>query len=100
MTPRPHPVRDRVTAPGLRRARVAVFAYFFVLGVASATWAARLPAIKEDMHLSDARLGLALFAVPAGAALLIPAGLAVLVAAAAGVLSPHETRRDRQARRD
>ena len=43
-----------------------MFAYFFVLGVASATWAARLPAIKEDLHLSDARLGLVLFAVPAG----------------------------------
>ena len=56
-----------------------MFAYFFVLGVASATWAARLPAIKEDLHLSD--------------------GLAVLVAAAAGVLSPHETPRDRPARR-
>ena len=76
-----------------------MFAYFFVLGVASATWAARLSAIKEDLHLSDARLGLVLFAVPAGDALLIPAVLAVLVAAAAGVLSPHETPRDGQARR-
>ena len=31
-------------------------------------------------------------------ALLIPAALALLVGAAAGVLSPHETPRDRQAR--
>jgi MFS family permease len=43
-----------------------------VLGVATATWAARLPAIKMALHLSDARLGLALFAVPAGAVLTLP----------------------------
>ena len=53
----------------LRQSRVAVFGYFFVLGVATATWAARLPAIKESLHLSDGRLGLALFAVPAGSVL-------------------------------
>ena len=46
--------------------------YFFVLGVATATWAARLPAIKSALHLSDGRLGLALFAVPAGAVLTLP----------------------------
>ena len=51
---------------------MAVFCYFFILGVATATWAARLPAIKADLHLSDGRLGLALFAVPAGAVLTLP----------------------------
>jgi MFS family permease len=49
-----------------------VLGYFFILGVATATWAARLPAIKADLHLSDGRLGLALFAVPAGAVLTLP----------------------------
>jgi MFS family permease len=62
-----------MTAPELRRARIAVFGYFFVLGTATATWAARLPAIKESLHLSDGRLGLALFAVPAGAVLTLAA---------------------------
>jgi MFS family permease len=61
-----------VTAPQLRQARIAVFSYFFVLGVATATWSARLPAIKEALHLSDGRLGLALFAVPAGSVLTLP----------------------------
>ena len=61
-----------MTAPDLRRTRVAVITYFFVLGVATATWSARLPAIKEALHLSDGRLGLALFAVPAGAVLTLP----------------------------
>jgi MFS family permease len=84
-----------MTAQELRRARVAVFAYFFVLGVASATWAARLPAIKADLHLSDARLGLVLFAVPAGAVLTLPVSGriadrfgAVRVTRIAGVLTP------------
>jgi MFS family permease len=56
----------------LRRARIAVFSYFFVLGAATATWSARLPAIKAALDLSDARLGLVLFAVPAGAVVTLP----------------------------
>jgi MFS family permease len=48
---------------------VAVLAHFFVLGASTATWAARLPAIKAALHLSDYHLGLALFAVPAGSVL-------------------------------
>ena len=58
-----------MTTPELRYSRAAIFGYFFVLGVATATWAARLPAIKGSLHLSDGRLGLALFAVPAGSVL-------------------------------
>ena len=61
-----------MTTRELRRARVAVLSYFFVLGVATATWSARLPAIKTTLGLSDARLGLALFAVPAGSVLTLP----------------------------
>ena len=84
-----------MTARELRRARVAVFGYFFILGVATATWAARLPAIKADLHLSDAGLGLALFAVPAGAVLTLPVSGriadrfgAVRVTRIAGVATP------------
>jgi MFS family permease len=84
-----------VTARELRRARIAVFGYFVILGVATATWAARLPAIKADLHLSDARLGLALFAVPAGAVLTLPVSGriadrfgAVRVTRIAGVATP------------
>jgi len=58
-----------VTSAELRYSRTAIFGYFFVLGAATATWAARLPAIKQSLHLSDGRLGLALFAVPAGSVL-------------------------------
>jgi MFS family permease len=55
-----------VTPAELRRSRIAVLAYFFILGTATVAWSARLPAIKAALHLSDGRLGLALFAVPAG----------------------------------
>jgi len=58
-----------MTARDLRRARIAVFGHFFVLGAATATWSARLPAIKEALHLTDGSLGLTLFAVPAGSVL-------------------------------
>jgi MFS family permease len=66
-TPGPH-----VPSAELRRSRVAILCYFFVLGVAGATFAARLPAIKLALHLSDGRLGLALFAIPAGSVLTLP----------------------------
>ena len=66
-----------------------------MLGVATVTWAARLPAIKESLHLSDGRLGLALFAVPAGSVLTLALSGriadrfgAVRVLRVAGVLCP------------
>ena len=84
-----------MTASELRQSRVAIVGYFFVLGVATATWAARLPAIKESLHLSDGRLGLALFAVPAGSVLTLALSGriadrfgAVRVLRVAGVLDP------------
>jgi len=58
-----------VTSPELRQSRIAILAYFFILGVGFTAWSARLPAIKQSLHLSDGRLGLALFAVPAGSVL-------------------------------
>ena len=82
-------------SPSLRHSRVAILGYFFVLGVATATWAARLPAIKESLHLSDGRLGVALFAVPAGSVLTLALSGriadrfgAVHVMRIAGVLTP------------
>jgi MFS family permease len=84
-----------VTDQALRWSRAAIFGYFFILGVATATWAARLPAIKESLHLSDGRLGLALFAVPAGSVLTLALSGriadrfgAVRVMRIAGVLTP------------
>ena len=84
-----------MTSPQLRWSRAAISAYFFILGVAFATWSARLPAIKQSLHLSDGRLGLALFAVPAGSVLTLALSGriadrfgAVRVLRVAGVLDP------------
>jgi len=84
-----------VTSPELRHSRVAILAYFFILGVGFAAWGARLPAIKQSLHLSDGGLGLALFAVPAGSVLTLALSGriadrfgAVRVLRVAGVLFP------------
>ena len=84
-----------MTDPALRWSRAAIFSYFFILGAATATWAARLPAIKESLGLSDGQLGLALFAVPAGSVLTLALSGriadrfgAVRVLRIAGVLTP------------
>jgi MFS family permease len=53
--------------PGiLRRARVALLVYFGMFGLADGVWLARLPAVKDHLGLSDARLGVALLAAPVG----------------------------------
>jgi MFS family permease len=57
----------RGSAPSLlRRARLAVLVYFAILGLADGVWLARLPAVKQHLGLSDARLGVALLAAPVG----------------------------------
>lgn len=46
-------------------------AFFAVLGTASGVWLARIPAVKQHLHLSDGMLGLALLAAPAGLVLVV-----------------------------
>ena len=55
----------RASRPSL----IAVAAPFFVNAAAVATWVPRIPEIKGDLALSASTLGLALFALPAGAVL-------------------------------
>jgi len=50
----------------LRRYRIAASVFFFVAGLTFSTWASRIPAIKYQLHLSDAGLGAVLFALPVG----------------------------------
>jgi MFS family permease len=50
----------------LRAARRDVSLTFFLNGALGATWASRLPLIKQQAHLSDGRLSLALLALPVG----------------------------------
>lgn len=48
------------------RYRASVFAYFFCQGIGFASWASRIPTIKEILHLSDAQLGTMLLMLPLG----------------------------------
>ncbi len=45
---------------------MALLVYFGMFGLADGVWLARLPAVKEHLGLSDARLGVALLAAPVG----------------------------------
>jgi len=50
----------------VRQARLAIAAFFVVLGITNGDWLARIPALAHGLHLSDGVLGLALLAGPAG----------------------------------
>jgi MFS family permease len=45
---------------------VALLVYFGIFGLIDGVWLARIPAVKQHLHLSDALLGIALLAAPAG----------------------------------
>jgi MFS family permease len=51
---------------------------FFLLGLESAAWASRIPAIKDSLHLSGGRLGLALLGAAVGSIVAMPATGALL----------------------
>lgn len=60
--------------------RIAASCFFFVCGFIFATWASRIPAIKDQFHLNEAELGAVLFMLPLGALVALPlAGWAVSV---------------------
>lgn len=52
--------------------RLAVTTVFFVCGLVSAAWVARIPAIKASLNLSAGELGLALAGMPIGLVLAMP----------------------------
>ncbi|MET9352566.1 MFS transporter [Streptomyces sp. NPDC006617] len=56
-----------------RRGQLAIAALFLSLGFQYATWAARIPAIKTDLDLSAAEVGVLLMAAGVGAAASFPA---------------------------
>ncbi|GAA1155613.1 MFS family permease [Kitasatospora gansuensis] len=55
-----------------RRAQLAIAALFFFLGFQYATWVSRLPALKTELDLTEAQLGLLLMAGGVGAAASYP----------------------------
>lgn len=58
--------------------RLAVGFFFFLCGSTFATWASRIPTIKNEFHLNEAQLGSVLFLLPMGSiAVLAIAGWAI-----------------------
>ena len=53
-------------------ARIAIAVFFFISGFTFSTWASRIPAIQQEMHLDEAQLGAVLFALPAGLMGMLP----------------------------
>jgi MFS family permease len=58
--------------------RLSVAVVFAVTGATFATWAARVPAIQDRLHLSEGQLGLALLGLTAGAVVGLPAAGALV----------------------
>lgn len=56
----------------LRRYRIAAGFFFFIAGLTFSTWASRIPAIQNKLHLSDAGLGGVLLALPTGLMISLP----------------------------
>ena len=72
---------DSIDAPadaGLRRATLSVYAVFFGAGFAFASWASRIPQVRDGLHLSPASLGLLLLSIAGGSIVALPlAGMVV-----------------------
>ena len=58
---------SKASPADLRRARWGTSAAFLLTGFVFATWAARIPALKADLGLTDAQLAVALVGLNAGA---------------------------------
>ncbi len=63
----------------LNRMRLAVSLFYFSMGLTFATWASRIPDIKEALHLSEAELGTVLFSIPCGQLLMMPFSAKIVV---------------------
>lgn len=55
-----------------RTYRIAISAFFFLAGLTFSSWASRIPDIKNALHLTEAGLGLVLFALPVGQLISLP----------------------------
>ena len=75
MSRAPQPVRSPISRERAEQARRAVAVVFIANGFSFATWAARLPAIRDALELSPGRLGLVLLSLSgASVAMLTVAG--------------------------
>ena len=69
------PTTDVQIAPDLRRVKRAVIASYVTFGGAGfaiASWASRIPQVRDRLHLDSSELGLVLLAVAVGSLLSLP----------------------------
>ncbi|MEP7277734.1 MAG: MFS transporter [Bacteroidota bacterium] len=52
--------------------RLVTSIYFFISGFGYSTWASRIPSVQQHLHLNEAQLGAALFAMPIGLIITLP----------------------------
>jgi predicted MFS family arabinose efflux permease len=64
--------------PRVRRAGLATYAVFMTMGIAVASWAARIPQLRTRLGLDPSDLGLVLLAVAAGSFVALPAAGTVI----------------------
>ena len=57
---------------GVRSAVVATYAVFIASGIAFASWASRIPQVRDRLHLDPSELGLLLLAMAAGSVIALP----------------------------
>ena len=61
-----------MTAPVVRRATLAVYTVFILSGFAFASWASRIPQVRDALSLSPRGLGLVLLAAAVGSVVSMP----------------------------
>jgi MFS family permease len=66
------PVQSPLNQRAVQSARAATYAIFFADGLGFGVWAAHIPIFKQEFHLGDAQLSVALFAVALGAIFAMP----------------------------
>ena len=73
-----HPVPSERPSRALRRATASVYAVFILSGFAFASWASRIPQVRDALGLSPRELGLVLLAIAVGSVTSMPlSGLVV-----------------------
>lgn len=60
------------STPSKLRYRISIFGYFFCQGICFASWASRIPTIKQALNLSEAQLGTMLLMLPLGQLFTMP----------------------------
>ncbi|HEX5202054.1 MAG TPA: MFS transporter [Actinoplanes sp.] len=61
-----------MVATPVRQATRAVYAAFIMLGFAGASWASRIPQVRDELSLTPSRLGFVLLAIAAGSVVALP----------------------------